>query len=196
MQHSTGKAITRLVTYLRLRVLALGMVGGLSLIACHTAMAQCVSVLRDGDFELQRSGTVSAPWIAEGRSGMDIGGGLSYHGRKNAWARNNTGWNAIRQPVSLSAGVTYTLKAFVRTSGNVGDGYFGFRDASQHPVSEIRFGPMTSYGELVVRYRPTRTGSYNIFAGAWALNQDTWIQVDYVRVEFPCDDVILNPVDP
>src|SRR5205085_9708817 len=69
MQHSTGKAITRLVTYLRLRVLALGMVGGLSLIACHTAMAQCVSVLRDGDFELQRSGTVSSPWITEGRSG-------------------------------------------------------------------------------------------------------------------------------
>ncbi len=196
MRHSMWKAITRLVTYFRLQTLAFGMVAGLLLFSCPTAVAQCVSVLRDGDFELQRSGSISAPWIAEGRSGIDIGRGFSYRGRNNAWARNITGWNAIRQLVRLSAGVTYTLKAFVRTSGNVTDGYFGFRDASQRPVSEIRFGPMTSYRELVVRYRPTRTGDYNIFTGIWALNQDTWIQVDYVRIEFPCDDVILNPVEP
>ncbi|HMF55554.1 MAG TPA: hypothetical protein VK619_04280 [Pyrinomonadaceae bacterium] len=186
---------TRLA-YLRLQILTLGMVGGLSLIACHTAMAQCASVLRDGDFELQRSSAVSAPWIAEGSSGIDIRRSLSYHGRNNSWSRNNAGWNAIRQPVRLTAGVTYTLKAFVRTSGNVSDGYFGFRDASQHPVSEIRFGPLTSYGELVVRFRPARTDTYNVFTGFWALNQDAWIQVDYVRVEFPCDDVISNPVEP
>jgi hypothetical protein len=188
--------MTRLVTYLRLPMLALGLSAGLSLIACHPVMAQCAAVLRDGDFELQRSGTVSAPWIAEGRSGIDIGRSFSYRGRNNAWSRNNIGWNAIRQPVRLSAGVTYTLKAFVRTSGNVRDGYVGFRDASQRPVAEIRFGPLTSYRELSVRFRPTRTDTYNVFVGSWALNQDTWIQVDYVHVAFPCDDVILNPVDP
>jgi hypothetical protein len=147
------------------------------------------------NFELQRRDTVSAPWIAEGRSGIDIRRNLSYGGSNNAWARNNTGWNAIRQPVRLSAGVTYTLKAFVRTSGNVGDGYFGFRDASQHPVSEIKFGPVTGYRELRVQFRPTRTGSYNVFTGFWAPNQDAWIQVDNVRVEFPCSDVVLIPAN-
>jgi hypothetical protein len=165
MRHPTKKVTTRLVIYLRLRILALGMIGTLSLIACHIAMAQCVGVFRDGDFELQRRNTMSVPWIAEGRSGMDIGRRLSYHGSNNAWARNNTGGNAIRQPVRLLAGVTYTRKAFVRTSGNVGDGYFGFRDGSQHPVSEIKFGSLTGYRELRVQFRPTRTDSYNIFTG-------------------------------
>lgn len=195
MQRVTKKATARLARYLRFRILALGVLGGLLLIPYHTAMAQCVSPMRDGDFESQRIGTVSSPWVAEGSAGIDIGRSLSYHGRNNAWARNNTGWNAIRQTVRLSAGVPYTLKAFVRTSDNVRDGYFGFRNSSQRPVSEIRFGSLPGYRELSVRFSPARTGTYNIFTGLWAPNQDAWIQVDYLRVEFPCDDVILNPVD-
>ncbi|SOD03339.1 hypothetical protein SAMN05216486_11034 [bacterium JGI 053] len=159
------------------------------------AQAQCVGVLRDGTFEAQRIGTVSAPWIAEGSAGMDVGRGLAHGGRNNAWARRNTGWNAIRQPVRLIAGVTYTLRAFVRTSENVRDGYFGFRDAAQHPVSEVKFGPLPAYGELRVTFRPTVTGPYNVFAGFWAPNQDAWIQVDDVRVTTPCNDTAANPVD-
>lgn len=196
MRQLTVHMATRLVRHLRARIMIPGMIGGILLIACPIAMAQCASPVIDGDFEFQGSATVSSPWIAEGRSGIDIRRGLSYHGRNNAWARNITGWNAIRQPVRLSTGLTYTLKAFVRTSGNVADGYFGFRDEGQRPVSEIRFGPRAAYRELVVRFRPTSTGAYNVFAGFWALNQDAWIQVDYVRIEFPCDDVILNPKNP
>jgi hypothetical protein len=121
--------------------------------------------------------------------------GLSHRGRNNAWARNNTGWNAIRQPVHLSAGVLYTVHAFIRSSDNVRDGYFGFRDAGQHPVSETKFGPLSGYRELRVQFRPSRTDLYNVFAGLWAPTQDAWIQVDDVRIDFPCDDVQLNPVD-
>lgn len=161
----------------------------------NNVMASCASVLRDGDFETQRSATVSTPWIAEGRAGIDIRRRLSYHGNNNAWARNNTGWNAIRQPVRLFAGQNYTLKAFVRTSGNVTDGYFGFREQNQHPVAEIKFGPLPSYQELTVQFHPDATGVYNIFTGFWAPNQDAWIQIDNIRVIFPCEDVILNPVD-
>jgi hypothetical protein len=103
---------------------------------------------------------------------IDVRLGFGHGGEKNAWARNNTGWNAIRQPVLLSAGVTYTLRGFVRSSGNVRDGYFGFRDAAQRPVSEIKYGPLHGYRELSVRFRPARTGTYNVFTGIWAPNQD------------------------
>lgn len=159
------------------------------------AAAQCVGVLRDGDFEGQRAATASAPWAGEGRTGIDIGRGLSQHGRNNAWARHNTGWNALRQTVRLIGGVTYTLRAFVRTSGNVRDGYFGFRDAAQRPVSEIKYGPLPAYTELRVTYRPRTTGTYNVFSGFWAPNQDAWMQLDNVRVTSPCNDVHLNPVE-
>lgn len=194
MRHLTKK-VTDLIPFSPLRILVLGMFATLSLIFCPTTSAQCVSVLRDADFELQPGDTVSTPWIAEGRAGIDIRRGLSQHGIKNAWARNISGWNAIRQPVRLTAGVTYTLRAFVRTSGNVTAGYFGFRDAAQRPVSEIRFGPLPAYTQLSVRFRPNRTGGFNIFTGFHAPGQDAWIQVDNVSILSPCPDVILNPVD-
>jgi hypothetical protein len=155
-------------------------------------MAQCTAprILKNGDFDEQSSGAVRRPWFAEGKAGIS---------NNNAWARNKTGWNALRQAVSLSSGVTYTLKARVRTSGNVRDAYFGFRDGSQHPVSEIKFGPLTGYRELRVEFRPTRTDTYNVFIGVWAPNQDAWIEVDYVHLESslgsPCNDVILNPAN-
>jgi hypothetical protein len=176
------------------RLLIAAVVAGGPLIA-DAAHAQCVGVLRDGTFEAQASAVVSTPWIAEGRAGIDVGRGLAHAGRTNAWARANTGWNAIRQPVRLIAGVTYTLRAFVRTSGNVRDGYFGFRNAAQRPVAEVKFGPLPAYTELRVTFSPTVTGAYNVFAGFWAPNQDAWIQVDDVRVTSPCNDTVQNPVD-
>ena len=169
----------------------------LLLLSYHpSAKAQCVGPLRDGSFEEATKGTVNkSKWVKEGIAGIDINAGLSFRGRNNAWVRNTTGWNAIRQAVQLSEGVSYTLRAFIRTSGNVRDGYFGFRDAGQHPVSEIKFGQSPVYRQLTVRFKPARTGRYYIFAGLWAPNQDAWIQVDEVTVSFPCNDVELIPAD-
>jgi hypothetical protein len=195
MLRLTGIAGTRLLKYLGLRTLALSICLGLSLLFWQSATAQCASVVRDGDFEAQRRDTVSAPWFSEGSAGIDIQKGVSHHGRNNAWIRNTNGWNAIGQTVHLSEGVTYSLKAFVRTSDGVRDGYLGFRDASQSAVSELRFGPILSYRELSVQFRPTHSGTYNVFAGVWARNQDSWIQLDNVRVEFPCDSVNLILAD-
>lgn len=178
-----------------LGILVLGMLAVLPLLPCQAAWAQCASVLIDGDFENQRSGAFRAPWIPEGRAGMDLHKGFSHGGDNNAWASNNKGWNAIRQPVQLQAGLTYTLSGFVHTSPNVKDGYFGFRDAGQRPVSEKKYGPLAGYRELSVRFRPTRSGTYFIFTGFWAPNQDAWIRIDDLRLDAPCPDVVLNPAD-
>lgn len=166
---------------------------GLLLIPSDTALAVCVSPLKDGSFEGQRSRFVSAPWVAEGRAGIDIRRGLSYSGANNAWARNNSGWNGIRQRVWLYKNTVYTLKAYVR-SANVQAGYFGFRYASQRPVREIKFGSTwRGYRQLRVSFRPTSTGRYYVFTGFWAPGSDAWIQIDSVRVEAACNDVVLNP---
>ncbi len=133
-----------------------------------TAQAQCTSPLLDGNFERQNRNTVSRPWVAEGKAGIDIGKRLSAEGRNNAWARSTSGWNAIRQPVQLSQGVPYILTGVIRSSGNMRDGYFGIRDAAQKPASEIKFGPLANYRRLEVRYTPAYSGWHNIFAGFWA----------------------------
>jgi hypothetical protein len=83
----------------------------------------------------------------------------------------------------------------VRISANVGDGYFSFRDAAQRAVAQAKFGPLPRYSELRVVFRPAVTGTYDVFAGFWASDQDAWIRVDDVRVDGPCADVVLNPVD-
>ena len=166
----------------------------LSAAPADSARSICVALPSDGSFERQRSNYVSAPWIAEGRAGIDLSRGYSQNGFNNAWARNTRGWNAIRQHVRLQPGTLYTLKGFVRTSANVRDGYFGFRNLRQQPLREIKFGPLTSYRELQVHFRPAAT-SYAIFAGFWAPNADSWIQIDNVRLEYSCNDVGLNPVD-
>lgn len=172
----------------RYQQLSLIIIGVLFFIPNQAAMALCASKPEDGSFERQKSPTVGKPWIAEGVAGIDIGRKLSYREANNAWARNTTGWNAIRQQIVLTAGDNYTISAFIRTSPNVRDGYFGFRDANQRPVSEIKFGPLPVYTELKVNFKADRSGKYNIFAGFWAPNADAWIQVDDVRVAFPCRD--------
>lgn len=173
------------------RTLVTALAAGLSLVTASSTLAQCVSLLlQDADFEGQHTQALRRPWYPEGSAGIDFGESTS------AFARSTTGWNAIRQPVSLRAGVTYTLHAQVRTSGNVRNGYFGFRDAAQHPVREIPFGRLPNYTELSVQYRPAQNGLYFVFTGFWAPGQEAWIQMDHYRLDeipFSCGDVQLNP---
>ena len=159
------------------------------------AAAQCATLPRDSGFEAQTRARVSSPWIQEGQAQVELGTGNARAGNNNALLRNTRDWNAIRSRVQLTAGARYTLRGFVRTSDNVRDGYFGFRDAAQRPVAETKFGPLPRYRELRVVFRPGATGTYNLFAGFWAPGQDAWIRVDDVRMEGPCGDVVLNPVD-
>ena len=196
MRRLTKKVISGPASCLRLRVLMWGMIGGLVLFPCRMATAQCASSLTDGDFEEQSRERVGIPWYVEGKAGTYRRHGLSYRGDNNAWARSNTEWNGIfHYPILLTAGVNYTLKAFVQTSENVRDGYFGFRSQDRRPVSEIKFGSLPAYKELKVQFRPARTGRYPVFIGFWAPNQDAWIHVDHVRLESPCHDVQANPAD-
>src|SRR5438045_3081311 len=107
----------------------------------HGAISQCACPLRDGNFEEAQELKRITWWKGEGSAGVEFKKSQSYAGSNNGWVRSETGrWNAIKQAVHLEAGFTYTLTAFIKTSDNVRDGYFGFRDASQHPVSEIKFG--------------------------------------------------------
>lgn len=178
---------------LRRMLLAAALAGAPAL--AGTADAQCASMVRDGTFESQTRARVTSPWMQEGKAEIERGLGNSRGGDNNALLRNTTGWNAIRERVELTAGRTYTLRAFVRTTGNVRDGYFGFRDAAQRPVREIKYGPIHGYRELRVVFRPATTGTYNVFSGFWAPNQDASVRVDDVRLDGPCEDVALNPVD-
>lgn len=150
-------------------------------ISIKQGQAICASPYSNLGFEQQPS----SYWKTEGRAGFDINKGYSFQGRNNAWMRNVSGWNGIRQEVHLKPNSNYILEAYVRTSGNVTDGYFGVRDTQQKVWSELKFGTLPQYTKLTLQFRTGNASTYNIFTGFWALGQDSWVQVDNYSLSGP-----------
>ncbi|MFN6569541.1 hypothetical protein [Dendronalium sp. ChiSLP03b] len=162
----------------------LGMAVGsilLTNISINQVQASCAAPYGNLDFEQQPS----SYWLTEGRAGFDINKGYSFRGQNNAWIRNVSDWNAIRQQVRLKPNSNYTLEAYVRTSANVTDGYFGVRDTQQKVWSELKFGSLPQYTKLTLQFRTGNASTYNIFTGFWALGQDSWVQVDNYSLKGP-----------
>jgi hypothetical protein len=157
----------------------------------NKAQAICSAPYSNLDFEQQPS----SYWVTEGRAGFDVNKGYSFRGQNNAWMRNISGWNGIRQKVRLKPNSNYILEAYVRTSANVTDGYFGVRDSRQRIWSEVKFGSLPKYTKLTIQFRTGNAGEYNIFTGFWALGQDSWVQVDNYSLKGPspgCADVLTD----
>jgi hypothetical protein len=142
--------------------------------------AMCAATLDNGYFSRSKSTSAQSPWETEGQVNFPLINKESSPYKHYALVRNERGWNAIRQRVRLSKGSTYKLTANVRTSANLTDGYFGFRNAQQQPVSEIKFN--NSNRNLTVVFRPQTDGYYYVFAGLWANSGDTWMQILNVNV--------------
>jgi S-formylglutathione hydrolase FrmB len=119
-----------------------------------------------------------APWVCQGNCGRDAAG-FARTGAGNGWVRNNTGWNDVHQTIAVAPNRTYTLSAWVRTSANNTDGYFGVRTVTGQVVGEQRFGRLDGYTRLSVTVNTGANTSLVAFAGLWA-NGDTWFQIDDV----------------
>jgi hypothetical protein len=151
-------------------------------LAATSAQASCAHPLQDGDFEIQQDLRFSAFWVAEGHAGADIAKNNSLTGRNNAWIRNRSGWNGMRQRLRLTPNRNYVIRAYVRTSSNFKEGYFGIRHANQAVLSEVKFGPKSQYQQLTVNFRTGNATEYNIFTGFWGPGEDAWVQVDNVSL--------------
>ena len=156
------------------------------LTAFSPAYADRDDPLLDGDFERQRSQTVSTPWRTEGRGvkGVDIGKGLASSGRNNAFIRTSAKeWNAITQFFKTIPISTYRVEADIRTSGNVRDGYFGVRDEVGKVIKQVKFGPLPQYTRLQFDFQALKgQNGVNLFIGYWPPGEDSWIQIDNVDV--------------
>ncbi|QQR42047.1 DUF4185 domain-containing protein [Myxococcus xanthus] len=138
------------------------------------------NLIHQAGFEQQSTNNATSPWSTDGRAGIDRGLGYARTGANNAWARNDTGWNAVKQEVAVTPNTQYTLTGWVKTSTNHADGYFGARLLRGGPIlNEVRFAqPLGNYTQLSVSFNSGAQHSVEVFAGMWANNGDTWIQVD------------------
>ncbi|WP_206424217.1 DUF4185 domain-containing protein [Cohnella candidum] len=129
-------------------------------------------------FESQPTSGLTSPWYANGNAGVDRNLGFAHTGANNAFARYDSGWNAIKQEVFVEPNANYTLTAWVKTSANNNDGYFGARLLNGGPIlNETKFLSLPNYTQLTVTFNSGNNHSVEIYAGMWATG-DTWIQAD------------------
>ncbi|GIU84044.1 MAG: hypothetical protein KatS3mg008_0819 [Acidimicrobiales bacterium] len=121
------------------------------------------------------------PWVCVRNCGVDRGLGFSRSGIANGWVRNDNSWNDIHQTIAVQPGRTYEVTAWIRTSSNNRDGYFGLRTTGGQVLGETRFGSLPGYTQLRVTVNVGNNQTVVLFAGLWA-NGDTWLQIDDVSV--------------
>lgn len=136
------------------------------------------NAIADPGFESAGSG----PWNCAGQCGVDQNLGNAHTGANNGWVRNTTGWNDIDQTVSVAPNTNYTLTGWVRTSGNDSAGYFGVRDLGGNVIGEDEYNSLPGYTQLTVHLNTGNNSYVEVYGGLWALNQDTWAQVDDVSL--------------
>jgi S-formylglutathione hydrolase FrmB len=142
-----------------------------------TAPPPPAAAFADGGFESAGLG----PWACQANCGADHGAGLARTGTGNGWVRNTSGWNDVHQTFGVTAGHAYTVSAWVRTSANNTDGYFGVRTTTGQVVGEQKFTRLDGYTKLTVTVNSGTNTSLVVYAGLWA-NGDTYAQVDDVTV--------------
>jgi hypothetical protein len=144
------------------------------------------AAVRDQSFENQTTNAVSPPWAVQGPDGhgIDRGLGLAHSGANNAWIRTSTtNWNAITQLVPVAPNTNYVLTGWIRTSGNLADGYFGVRPGSStSPFAETHFGIANAYTRLSVAFTSGSNTSVTVFGGYWAPGGDSWLQLDDISL--------------
>lgn len=143
------------------------------------SLTRGANLVGQAGFEQQASTSPASPWYAEGNAGIDRNLGFARTGANNAWVRNTTGWNALKQEVAVAPNTLYTLTAWLKTSGNLNDGYFGARVLGGGPIlNETHLTqPMAGYTQVTVQFNSGANHSVELYSGLWATS-DTWMQVD------------------
>ncbi|MEQ2525845.1 DUF4185 domain-containing protein [Bacillaceae bacterium CLA-AA-H227] len=137
------------------------------------------NLVGDAGFETQSSSLLSSPWYTNGNAGVDRNLGFAHSGVNNAFARYNSGWNAVKQEIFVEPNQTYTLTGWIKTSSNNSEGYFGARLLNGGAIlNETQFSSLANYTKQTITFNSGNNHSIEIYAGTWANNGDTWIQVD------------------
>ncbi len=144
-----------------------------------------VSLTRDSNlvghagFEAQSTSSLTSPWYANGTAGVDQNLGFARTGANNAWINSSSGWNAVKQEVFVEPNTNYTLSAWLKTSSNMNNGYFGARLINGGSIlSEVHLtSALTSYTMEAVTFNSGNNYSVELYAGLWA-SSSTWMQID------------------
>jgi hypothetical protein len=138
--------------------------------------------VQDPGFESQTTSNILAPYAKEGNGGIDRGLGFAFGEKNNVWLRSETGWNCVKQTISVKANTNYTLRAMIQTSSNNQSGYLTARGANNVIINETRFYSLSNYTPVTVTFNTGSNTTITVSAGMWGMDADTWIRVDDMTV--------------
>ena len=165
-------------------------------------LAGPLNYVADGGFENQSSGAVSFPWVLEGKGGIDYNNGFARSGKNSAYLRFNSGWNGLRQQITLLPNTDYTLSMYVRTGkDNVrfGTGYYGIRKGDGATVlaeSTFNRSDDTEHTLVTLDFNSGDQTTAYVFVGSWMNNGDAWLQIDDVSIQAkPNHPPVFDPIE-
>lgn len=140
-------------------------------------------------FEDSLSGVISAPWTTESTSpgtgyfGIHRGIGTSRSGTANAWiATNGSGWNALKQSITVVPNQNYRMTVWVQTSSNLTYGYVGLRTTAGSLIGEQAHGASSSYVVYTVNFNSGNNSNLLLQMGYWGNGASTWERFDDVSI--------------
>lgn len=156
------------------------------------------NLVSDPGFETQSADTLQSPWIKEGNdpAGVDRAQNKSRSGSNNGWlAGSGSGWNAIKQQISVQANTSYRLSVWVRNSGNLanGAGYFGVKTTGGAVVQEISYGSSGTYTQLSLDFNSGSNTTLAIHCGYYGPGTASWEQVDDWSLTAISSAAVANP---
>lgn len=135
------------------------------------------NLLVDPGFE-QQAGTVpSGAWGAD--PGATVETSQAPHaGQKHVRIVANNGWREVRQIVRVEPSTNYRLSAWVKTSENASDGWFGARSTKTEFSGARRFDVLSSYTQLTYLFNSAGETELYIRVGMWAIRGEAWFATD------------------
>jgi hypothetical protein len=143
------------------------------------------NLVQDPGFESQTTNTISSPWAVDGADpkGVDRGLGLAHSGANNAWINTGgTNWNAVKQTISVTPNTDYTMTVWLRGTSNIVNGWIGIADASGATFANQKFGSLSAYTKLTLKFNSGSNTSIKPYAGYYAPNVSSWLRIDDISV--------------
>ena len=146
-------------------------------------------VVVDGSFEDQPSEEFISPWSKRGTgdSRVEQGNGKAHSGENSATLRGHADkeWNDIIQTVDVQPNTNYRLTAWIRTTDNFSDGYFGIRDGTNPSGkhAEVPIEATREYTEFTVDFNSVDNTQMTIFIGKYQWGTETLARIDDVSMK-------------
>ncbi len=139
------------------------------------------NLIQDLSYEMQTSNQVAPPWSSVGNATIELNAHHARSGENDVHLSSvNFAWTDASQLVNIKPNTTYTLSAYIYTSGNLDANLalFDVLAVAGPNLAEVHFGPSPSgYSLISLTFNSGPYSAVNVRVGFSGM-ANTWLQAD------------------